>query len=145
MDFPSVADRVRTIEGAEIAPDAAHAVTLPYYAGHLSMAASVVSDGPLNLDDRPVVEYAAPISQRRQRAGEIPWFTRADLLAFFDQVLDAVPPEKDPYLARLTDLDRAWVRAGFHYYEAAVYRALGETTRAADATREALRLTMQAE
>jgi spermidine synthase len=104
------------------------------------MAAGVVPEGPLNLDDWPVVEYAAPVSQRRQRAGEASWFIAEDLIAFFGQVLDAVPPESDPYLARLTDADRAWVRAGLHYHAAAVYGALGDEVRAAEAVREAFRL-----
>ena len=140
LNVRSVVQKARAFEGADLTPDAAQALTLPYYAGHLSMAAGVVPEGPLNLDDRPVIEYAAPISQRRQRAGEISWFNRTALLSFFEQVLEAVPPERDPYLSRLTDAERASVRAGLHYHAAAVYRATGDETRAADAMTEALRL-----
>jgi spermidine synthase len=143
MDLESITRRAQTIDGPDVSPDVARALTLPYYAGHLSMVTGVVPGGPLNVDDRPVIEYAAPLSQRRQRAGEISWFTAGDLIAFFGQVLDAVPPESDPYLARLTDADRSWVRSGFHHHSAAVYRALGDETRAADAVREAFRLTSQ--
>jgi spermidine synthase len=140
LDLESIVESARTIEGPDVLREDAQALTLPYYAGHLSMATGVVPDGPLNLDDWPVVEYAAPVSQRRQRAGEASWFIAEDLIAFFGQVLDAVPPESDPYLARLTDADRAWVRAGLHYHAAAVYGALGDEVRAAEAVREAFRL-----
>jgi hypothetical protein len=32
----------------------------------LSAARHLVPDGPLNTDDRPIIEYAAPITQRQQ-------------------------------------------------------------------------------
>jgi len=102
------------------------ALTLPFYAGHLSAAPRLLPAGPINRDDRPVIEYAAPVTHRQQRTGAAGWFTSLALIEFFADLLDAVPPESDPYLARLDEASRQWVRAGYHRHAAAVHRRIGD-------------------
>ncbi|MGE3507976.1 MAG: hypothetical protein AB7N65_03740, partial [Vicinamibacterales bacterium] len=104
---------------------AVRALTLPFYAGTLSRAPHLIAPGPLNTDDFPAVEYAAPITQRQQSAGAVKWFTSQALIQFFEALLQAVPPAQDPYLSQLVASEREWVQAGYHYHAASVYRALG--------------------
>ncbi len=135
LDPGAIAARGREISGGRVSPEAARALTLPFYAGHLSRARHLVPDGPLNTDDRPVVEYAAPVTQREQRAGTATWFHSLDLLAFFRDLQDAAPPEDDPYLSRVDVHEREWVRAGLDYHAAAIHRATGRTDLAEAAMR----------
>jgi spermidine synthase len=122
----------RSISGNRVSPEAVRALTLPFYAGTLSAARQLIQGGPLNTDDRPRIEYLAPITQRQQRMGAAHWFTSLELMDFFRSLLDAVPPADDPYLSAIDPYEREWVRAGFHYHSAAVYRALGDATRAGE-------------
>jgi spermidine synthase len=120
------------IAGRDVPGAAVRALVLPFYAGDLSRASAAVTGGPLNTDDRPAIEYGAPITQRQQRAGAVRWFTSVPLLDFFRRVLEASPPDDDPLLAAIEPQERAWVEAGYHYHAAAVYRALdrGDLARA---------------
>jgi spermidine synthase len=124
LDPERIARRGAEIAGRPVPGSAVRALVLPFYAGDLSRARRVVADGPLNTDDRPIIEYAAPITQRQQRAGAARWFTSVDLLDFFRRVLEASPPGDDPLLAAIEPHERAWVEAGYHYHAAAVYRVL---------------------
>ena len=96
------------------------AVTLPFYAGNLSAAPELIPSGPLNTDDRPVIEYGAPVSHRATRSGATSWFIGDDLMAFFSGLQAALPPEEDPYLGSLDPTQKALVRAGLVYHRAAV-------------------------
>jgi spermidine synthase len=120
----TIAARGREIARGEVSPEAVRAVTLPFYGGHLSLAPQLLEAGALNTDDRPIVEYVAPITQREQRTGGASWLVGLELIAFMRALLDAVPPERDPYLSQLDRTGREWVRAGFHYHAAAVHRRL---------------------
>jgi spermidine synthase len=126
LDPERIAERGRRIAGGEVPGDAVRALTVPFYAGRLSAARHVVPPGPLNVDDRPVIEYAAPITQREQRTGAADWFTSLDLIEFFRDILEASPIERDPNLALLAPAEREWVIAGYHYHAAAAYRRLGD-------------------
>jgi spermidine synthase len=136
LDPDTIARRGREIARGDVPADAVRAMTLPFYAGHLSLAPQLVPEGPLNTDDKPIVEYLAPVTQREQRAGTAAWFTGLELVAFFDALQRAVPPDRDPYLAQLDRLGREWVRAGFHYHAAAVHHRLGQLKEAAGHMRE---------
>jgi spermidine synthase len=100
---------------------ALRAWALPFYAGHLSKARHLVPDGPRNTDRRPVLEYTTPIAHRQQRVGATTWFHGHVLLMFYEDLFRAVPPEHDPYLARLSPDDRARVRRGLQRYAAVVH------------------------
>jgi spermidine synthase len=127
MDPEAIVRRgLELTEGHEVPVAAFTALTIPFYAGNLAAARQLVPPGPVNTDDRPMVEYLAPITHREQRAGAVGWFSSVDLLDFFDRLLGEVPPEQDPFLSRLAPGEREYVRAGFHRYGTAVYRQLGE-------------------
>jgi spermidine synthase len=117
LDPRVIAERARTVSGrTDMLPETAHALTLPFYMGNLARARHLVPDVPLNTDDRPVLEYIAPVTHRQQRIGAARWFNAFDLLAFSSDLLAAVPPEADPYLARLDSAQRDWVWTGHHRY-----------------------------
>ena len=86
-----------------------------FYAGNLTKSADqnaeFFTDIPLNTDDRPLVEYLAPITHRNQRTQEASWFALTALVKFYDRVFTLVPPENDPYLKNLTDQETSSVYA----------------------------------
>ena len=121
----------RRLSGGAPLPDAtALAVTLPFYLGNLSAAAGLIPPGPLNTDDRPLVEYLAPVTQREERAGATGWFNSTELAEFLRRLAELAPPARDPHLARLSPAHRDFVRAGLSYYEGAVARQLGRDAEA---------------
>ena len=124
---PAVVERNgRHLSGGAPLPDAtALAVTLPFYAGNLSAASGLIPPGPINTDDRPLVEYLAPVTQREERAGTTGWFNSTELAAFLQRLADLAPPARDPHLALLSAAQRDFVTAGLSYYEGAVARQLG--------------------
>ncbi len=129
---PAVIDRNgrHLAGGRPLPPAAALAVTLPFYAGNLSAAAGLIPPGPINTDDRPLVEYQAPVTQREERAGATGWFNLAELGDFLRHLMELAPPARDPHLTRLTPAQRDLVVAGRHYYEAAVASRLGRDAEA---------------
>ena len=124
---PAVIDRNgrHLAGGRPLPPAAALAVTLPFYAGNLSAADGLIPPGPINTDDRPLVEYQAPVTQRQERAGATGWFNLAELGDFLRRLMEHAPPARDPHLARLTPAQRDLVVAGRHYYEGVAASRLG--------------------
>ena len=120
----------RHLSGGRVPDEAFKAVTLPFYVGNLGEARELLPDGPINTDDRPIVEYLAPISHRRARSGAVSWFHLQELVDFYDALTALVPPERDPYLAALAPEERSYVRAGLSFYKASVLNELGSTTAA---------------
>ena len=129
---PNVIERNgRHLSGGASLPDAtALAVTLPFYAGNLSEADGLIPPGPINTDDRPLVEYLAPVTQREERAGATAWFNSTALAAFLRNLAELAPPALDPHLALLTAAQRDFVTAGLSYYQGAVARQLGRDSEA---------------
>ena len=121
----------RHLSGGAPLPEAtALAVTLPFYAGNLSLADGLIPPGPINTDDRPLVEYLAPMTQREERAGTAGWFNSTELAVFLRRLAELAPPAGDPHLSRLTAAQRDFVTAGLSYYEGAVDRQLGRDAEA---------------
>ena len=111
--------------GRPLPPSTSLAVTLPFYAGNLSAADGLIPPGPINTDDRPLVEYLTPVTQREERTGATEWFNAAELGAFLRRLHELVPPERDPHLRLLTAAQRDFVVAGLRYHEGAVASLLG--------------------
>ncbi len=111
--------------GRQLPPSTSLAVTLPFYAGNLSAADRLIPTGPINTDDRPLVEYLTPVTQREERTGATEWFNSAELAAFLRHLHELVPPERDPHLRLLTAAQRDFVVAGLRYHEGAVASRLG--------------------
>ena len=129
---PAVIERNgRHLSGGRPLPaSTALAVTLPFYAGNLSAADGLIPPGPLNTDDRPLVEYLAPVTQREERAGATEWFNSAELADFSRRLMELVPPARDPHLTLLSAAQQDFVVAGLHYYNAAVASRLGRDAEA---------------
>ena len=111
--------------GRPLPPSTSIAVTLPFYAGNLSAADGLIPPGPINTDDRPLVEYLTPVTQREERTGATEWFNSTELGAFLRRLHELVPPERDPHLRLLTAAQRDFVVAGLRYHEGAVASLLG--------------------
>ena len=114
--------------GRQLPPSTSLAVTLPFYAGNLSAADRLIPPGPINTDDRPLVEYLTPVTQREERTGTTEWFNSTELAAFLRRLHELVPPERDPHLRLLTAAQRDFVVAGLRYHEGAVASRLGRET-----------------
>ncbi len=85
-----------------------------YYAGNLTLCKRLFEKSPVNTDNRPLIEYLAPVTPHTT-----PWFVSRRLATFYEQLLRALPPEKDPYLERLSEEQRGYVVAGMRHYRAA--------------------------
>jgi len=132
-----VLENFRRRQGGETAPrDNVLALTGLFYAGNLGANRDLFADAVINTDDRPVIEYASPITQREQRAGAARWFTGEALQAFYDELATRLPPARDPYLALLSERERGYVDAGRARFASKVAREHGrveEADRHADA------------
>jgi hypothetical protein len=74
-----------------------------------------------------VIEYDAPISHRRQHAGNAVYMVGTELLRFLEELARASPVSRDPYLGRVSPHLRATVRAALHLSRAEVLRAGGDS------------------
>ena len=119
--------------------------TLPlitHYAGHITSGHPLVAGAPLNTDNRPVIDYQAPINHRRQKAGDIDWFTGARMLDFMASHVAQDVLSKDPYIS---SIDPAWqdaVLAGYYFHAYLALRQRGNKEDG-EAAREAYQRLMQ--
>lgn len=81
--------------------------------------------------DRPLIEYWAPVTQRREKTRQVSWFVGLPLIDFLSELQQLVPPKEDPY-PRLLD-EREWelVTAGLVYHRAIVLGRQGDQAAAA--------------
>ena len=95
------------------------------YCGNLTRGKAVVPDGPLNTDDKPLIEYLAPIVHRREQAGETDWLLGEDLLRFFEDLQKESPAIDDPYLAKLSEKEQGYPQIGFFLHRVKLQREAG--------------------
>jgi spermidine synthase len=112
--------------GAEYREETAKAMMLLFYAGNLTEARGLFESSPINTDDRPEIEYSAPVTQRRVHGGESDWLTGNRLVRFYAQLAATAPPDDDPFLAASSATELGYTRAGRHLYESSVARFAGE-------------------
>ena len=128
LDTWPILQHGRTVAGDVTLPaDSVVAAALRFYVGNLGEAEGFLGDGPINTDARPVIQHSSARTQR----GEGSWFTGMDLARYYEDLMEAAPPGRDSYLARLSDEERGYVIAGLSYYRYAVLAEAGE----ADAAR----------
>ncbi|MEM7216978.1 MAG: fused MFS/spermidine synthase [Pseudomonadota bacterium] len=87
---------------------------LAHYAGRLSAEHELVRHAATNSDDRPVIDYLAPINHRREKAGLKSWFVNDQFLQFIATHVDRPSLQRDVYLS---ELDPAWhdvIQAGYY-------------------------------
>lgn len=92
-----------------------------FYAGNLTGLRSATAVQPLNTDARPVIEYLSPRLQVDVRRR----FVGTELDGFLQQLLDSLPPERDPVLAVLPARERGYVRSGIDFFRYHLYQAQG--------------------
>jgi len=103
-------------------------LNIPYaaYAGNIRAMEERFQDAPLNTDDRTVLEYVAPMTERNRGKGDgTEALAFLPLLEFATELLAAVPPERDPQLSRLPPPAVSQVRAGLAYYGYTTNKRLG--------------------
>jgi len=95
------------------------------YCGNVTAVRDLIGDGPLATDDRPLIEYLAPITQRRVESKKATWFTGPVLIDFLEEIRRRVPPADDPYLGNLTEKQQAYTEAGLLVQKGRVLRGMG--------------------
>ena len=91
------------------------------YLGNLTAVPDVLGPGPINTDDRPVIEFLAPRLTRMAAAGDKDWFTGESLDAFAEELASRPSSASDPMMPgddTLADARRAG-RALYRYALAA--------------------------
>jgi len=116
-----------TLQQNEIIPSR----VLSAYGGNLTAASGLLGPGPINLDDRPRLEFQAPVTQRRVAAGQAHWLLRDELIDFYDRLRSAVPAEQDPYLSAIDPKRWPLATAGLIRHRLHVQKAAGRTEQAA--------------
>ena len=108
---------------------------LLYYGGNLGQARHLFTRYPLNTDDRPLIEFQAPVTQRAEAAGRTSWLTGERLLRLLDDITRHAPLDEDPYLAGLSPHQRVTAAAGRALMQARHLEDQGNDS-AAEAARE---------
>jgi spermidine synthase len=108
------------------------------YCGNLTEAKELWSQAPVNTDDRPVIEYQAPITHRRAGSKQTTMLVNTSLLQLLEDLRAAVPTDGDPYLAHLSPKERGYVAAGFLIQKGRILQQAGREVEA-QAAREELR------
>ncbi len=114
----------------DLSRDLAMAFTGLFYAGNIGANRALFAGAPINTDDRPIIEYEAPVAQREQAGGARPWFTSFPLAEFEAKLLRGLQPVDDPYLAELAPGERDYALAGMDLFSAILQRDAGNTTEA---------------
>lgn len=95
---------------------------LAHYVGNLD--ANSFSDYPIITDDRPIIEYRAPIINQNANARLTTYFTGANpganLIRYMVQNNQAVPYEEDAFLAELPPNFSLLTQAGLHLHRKGV-------------------------
>ncbi|CAK9042033.1 Polyamine aminopropyltransferase (Putrescine aminopropyltransferase) (PAPT) (Spermidine synthase) (SPDS) (SPDSY) [Durusdinium trenchii] len=89
---------------------------IAHYAGGVSKTDTNFSDAPVNTDNRPVIEYRAPINHRLEKAGRAEWFTDERMLDFMAERVNRDALATDAYLSGINPAWRDVVQAGYYFH-----------------------------
>jgi spermidine synthase len=109
------------------------------YLGSLSLAPDLVGHGPINTDNRPLIEFLAPRLTRMSAEGDKDWFTGEALDAFGDAMASHPSAKSDRTLPLSESVDDAR-RAGAVLYRFALAARRGDRAAAEGFEREVGRL-----
>ena len=98
---------------------------LLHYAGNLTRASRLAGQGAINTDDKPRIEYNAPIAHMNRKANDGSAFIRQELIDFYQILLSTSPPGKDPYLSRLNRRQLRHIEAGLSLHRSRVLAEAG--------------------
>jgi spermidine synthase len=140
LDPADLTAHARALPAAEDMDDAElEALLLRHYAGNVSRT-GLFADAPRNTDTRPRIEHLAPRTQREVRAGRASFVVGEERETLYAALREALPADDDPYLSRLDDRQRGYVRAGDAASRAAWLSAAGRDDEAAELRAEEARL-----
>jgi spermidine synthase len=105
------------------------------YVADLSVGPDVVESGPLNRDDRPVIEFLAPRLTRMGAAGDKDWLTGEALADYTERLTARVAGRAEPTLPATADVAQAR-RAGTALFRYAIAATGGDAARAEALMRE---------
>ncbi len=95
---------------------------LSYFVGDLDSLRSTLRQYPVNTDDKPYIEFSAPISQRQVKESQNQWLTGEKLLKY----LGRIATQKNHFLGKL-DLPKKQIpEAGLHLHAAQIFRYQGK-------------------
>jgi len=103
-------------DNEDLPADGVLAALMRFYAGNPDYS-DWPGEGPVNTDNRPIIEYRAP---QRQSQEDEQQFVGMPLARFYEQLLESASPATDPYLSRLDESGHDYVRGGLSYYRYAV-------------------------
>ena len=103
---------------------------LAHYIGNLRGLTRELQSCPINQDDKPVIEYQAPVTQRLQKIKQAQWIVGEQLIQLMERIQIEQPLELDPYLSQLEPEQRDIPKAGMHLHRAQVLKQGGHLTAA---------------
>ncbi|MGH8547986.1 MAG: fused MFS/spermidine synthase [Methylococcales bacterium] len=106
---------------------------LAHYIANIGVQGDEWMTYPINSDDKPVIEYQAPITQRRQKNQEVDWMTGEGLIRLMERIQTLQPALNDPYLKNLSPALRALPRAGMALHRSRVLKQQGRLSAAKEA------------
>ena len=92
------------------------------YAGNLEAMRQRLQTVPLNTDDKPVIEFGSPISQRLIKSGAQKWLVGDELV----RLLEALQDSEQPYLSAMPESMQKMPRAGMHLQRAQLLKYQGK-------------------
>lgn len=101
--------------------------TLAQYVGNLQPMRAFFAKYPVNRDDRPIIEYRTPITQRSQGNKEgIRRLAGKDLIDFMAMLQKRLTPQTDPFLERIPAALRQLPLAGLSLHRAKMLEQRGQ-------------------
>jgi spermidine synthase len=98
---------------------------------------------PVNHEDKPVIEYQAPVTQLRQQGGEVSWMVGRNLLDFMERIRDRQPSGIDSYLVDVPARHNQLPEAGMELYRSQVLNSEGYRSAAKEAYARYLAMAKQ--
>ncbi len=95
---------------------------LTLYGGNLTASAGAIGPGPLNTDNRPLIEFRSPVTIRNIFSGHVRAMNGDVLHDYFTALVSRTPPARDPSLADTTPADREMALAGLALFGSNVYQ-----------------------
>jgi spermidine synthase len=95
---------------------------LTLYGGNLTASANAIGPGPLNTDNRPLIEFRSPVTIRNIFSGHVRAMNGDVLHDYFTALVSRTPPAQDPSLADATPADREMALAGLALFGSNVYQ-----------------------
>ena len=89
---------------------------IAHYAGSMKVKDPVFANAAVNTDNRPIIEYRAPVNHRLEKAGRAKWFVGEQMLGFMADRADSAALASDAYLSRLDPAWRDAVQAGYYFH-----------------------------